>query len=216
MHEKLGADINNLLHLAGPPLGPPLQKLPREIDWQADLQTAQLGHLLLRRNGFFVFESALHLFPLAATSAGYDLLSWNSMETWRLAYGDAVQDDLFFAEDIFGEQFAIRDGCIWRFNPETGESEEVAATLEAWASQILADYAAETGYPLAHEWQTQHGPLPPDKRLVPITPFVMGGEFALTNLHALDAVAGMRFRADIARQIRDLPDGSTVHLTVTE
>jgi hypothetical protein len=43
-------------------------------------------------------------------------------------------------------------------------------------------------------------------------PFVLGGEFVLDNMYMADAVEGMRFRADIARQIKDLPDGAEIKL----
>jgi hypothetical protein len=99
-----------------------------------------------------------------------------------------------------------------RFNPETGNIEVVATSLEGWAERILADYTVETGWPLAHEWQRRYGPLPVQERLIPKIPFVLGGAYDTDNLYAIDAVKGMRFRADIARQIRDLPDGTQVKL----
>jgi hypothetical protein len=44
----------------------------------------------------------------------------------------------------------------------------------------------------------------------------LGGEFAVENLYAADALELMRFRGLLARQIRDLPDGAHVTLKVTE
>ncbi|HKJ51573.1 MAG TPA: SMI1/KNR4 family protein, partial [Gammaproteobacteria bacterium] len=70
--------------------------------------------------------------------------------------------------------------------------------------------------PLAHQWQVIHGQLPARKRLVPKIPFVAGGEFSIENLFLIDAVEGMKYRADIAIQIKDLPDGTQVKLNIVD
>lgn len=64
------------------------------------------------------------------------------------------------------------------------------------------------------QWQEQNGQLPVKKRLLPKIPFVVGGEFVLDNLHLVDAVEGMKFRADIASQIKDLPDGAQIKFDI--
>jgi hypothetical protein len=38
----------------------------------------------------------------------------------------------------------------------------------------------------------------------------------MENLYAVDAIEGMRFKADVARQIKDLPDGTRVQFRITE
>jgi hypothetical protein len=77
-------------------------------------------------------------------------------------------------------------------------------------------YEFSTGYPLAAEWQALHGRLPARTRLVPKKPFVVGGDYVVSNLYDLDAVEGMRFRASLAVQMRDLPDGTKVRFTIRE
>jgi hypothetical protein len=52
-------------------------------------------------------------------------------------------------------------------------------------------------------------------RLVPKIPFVCGGRYEVNNLYPLNEVKGRQFRASIARQIRDLPDGSQVILDIS-
>jgi len=141
-----------------------------------------------------------------------ELSHWNDPDTWHSQYGDIVEGHVFFAEDIFGEQFSVSSNGIFRFNPEIGSFEFVASDLEHWAQRILTDHRTETGWPLAHEWQVAHGPLAPGQRLVPATPFFMGGEYTIKNLLALDAVTGMRLRADIYQQTKDLPDGTQITL----
>jgi hypothetical protein len=123
---------------------------------------------------------------------------------------------VFFAEDAFGSQFAIRDEGVHIFDPETGASEPMASSVQDWVDQLLAEHQVLTGSPVAHRWQQSHGPLPAGRRLVPKIPFVLGGEFEVSNVYAADAEMGMRLRAALAVQIRDLPDGAQVRYRVVE
>ena len=92
----------------------------------------------------------------------------------------------------------------------------MAGSLEEWAGLILGDYDLHTGYRVAHHWQKQHGPLPVGKRLGLKRPLTLGVDYAMENLYAVDAIEGMRFKADVARQIKDLPDGTRVRFRFTE
>jgi len=148
-------------------------------------------------------------------ASGYNLGAWNDETLWKCGYEEETAHYLFFAEDLFGEQFALRDERVHRFDPETAAMREVANDLEEWAKRLLSDYKVETGWPLAHEWQQQKGPLPSGMRLVPIIPFALGGEFKLEKLQVLDAVKGMQLRADIWPQTRHLPDGTKVQFKIT-
>jgi len=148
--------------------------------------------------------------PDPATS-GYDFETWNSVDLWKSEFGD-ITCGLCFAEDVFGCQWFTSGSDIRSFDPETGDYKVVAATIEDWADIVLQNYKLHTAWPLAHNWQTMNRPLQPNERLVPIKLFVLGGEFAIDNLCAMDAVQGMRYRAEIARQIKDWPDGTHVKI----
>ncbi|HEX4729144.1 MAG TPA: hypothetical protein VH298_15170 [Jatrophihabitans sp.] len=202
--------LDRLLDAAGPSLS---TAPPAGIDWPAPLGS-QLAELLARRNGFYAFESALHLLP--ASSDGHDLASWNDAALWRHSYADLADGMFCFAEDVFGGQFAITTDEVIAFDSETGQRTPIAGSLEGWADAVLADYQFQTGYPLAHQWQQQHGALPAGQRLLPKRPFVLGGKYEVDNLYAMDAARGMRLRGELAVQIRDLPDGATIRYTITE
>lgn len=181
----------------------------------AGTRAVDLAEILNARNGFFAFEGALRFFPSRSVPVSYGMIEWNGQDLWRFEYNDLTQGCLFFAEDIFGGQFAVVNEKICTFDSETGQIVEVAADFDRWAALILADYEVLTGYQLAREWQVKHGKLAGRDRLVPKTPFVLGGDFALPNLVAIDAVKGMRARGNLARQIRDLPDGAKIRYEVT-
>lgn len=172
----------------------------------------ELAALLAQRNGFYAFESALLVRPLNFSGNPVGLVQWNDEGLWRHGFETDFSGVLFFAEDIFGAQFCINRDEISSFDPETGEFQPIANTLRGWAGWIVEDYRVRTGWPLAREWQLQYGAIEPGQRLLPKKPFVLGGEFALGNLYKLNEVEGMLFRASIAVQLRDCPDGSTVTL----
>jgi len=92
----------------------------------------------------------------------------------------------------------------------------MSSSLGAWANEVMADYHFRTGYPLAHEWQMANAPLVRGMRLLPKVPFVCGGKYEAENLYSLTDVKGMSFRASIANQIRDLPDGAEIVLKNTD
>lgn len=178
---------------------------------------AELAELLRERNGFYAFESALHVFASGEPGAGGGSLEeWNAADGWRAAFGGLADGFLFFAEDVLGGQFAIREDKVLSFDPETGQTELIASSVEGWADRLLAGYEVLSGFPLAKRWQRAHGPLAPGVRLVPRIPFVLGGEFDVSNLYPLDAAEGMRVRGELAVQIRDLPDGAKVRYRVVQ
>jgi hypothetical protein len=205
--------LKKLIDLSGPPLSdaPPRRKLQ-----SLGKREKELYELLRIKNGFYAFESALHVFPSGpAKNAAITLEKWNDASTWKSCF-EGLGDGPFFAEDIFGGQFFIRGELILTLDPETGGVESFAPNLEEWASRVLDDFEAVTGHPLAHKWQKKYGSLPAGSRLIPKKPFVLGGEYAIENLYASEAAKGMRLRSEIARQIRDLPDGAKVSLKVVE
>lgn len=207
------AAIEKLLLIGSEPLSAKPDVMPESLNGYA--LGSELFSMLQQKNGFYAFESALHVFPVRCDSTDeMDLETWNSDTLWRNGYQGLTQGLLFFAEDILQDQFCISHQGVMRFKSETGEVVFMADSLEKWAEVLLSNYRFETGWPFAHDWQKRHGALPHGKRLMPKTPFVLGGEYSVSNLWAGDPLEGMRFKADLAMQVRDLRDGSKVRLRV--
>jgi hypothetical protein len=204
--------IAELAAIAAPPIrsSPPAREGMVHQFGDADGET--LLSLLQLKNGFYAFEAALHVLSDKGASGDFGLFSWNSYDLWRREYQGMADPGLFFAEDVFGSQFCLREGRVFSFDPETGSFERIAESLEDWAGVILKDYELWTGYSLAHSWQTSQGTIPAGRRLVPMVPFVLGGQYEVSNLRATESLKGMRYRASIAVQIRNLPDGASVKL----
>jgi hypothetical protein len=180
------------------------------------LRNSELTALLNERNGFFAFEAALRVFPAGDAVQSYSLDDWNSLNLWRNGYENLAEGLLFFSEDIFGTQFCLKEDKVYSFDPETADITFVANTVDEWAGEVLKDYDVLTGYSLAHEWQMRNGSLAPRNRLMPKIPFVLGGEFNIDNLVSIDGARSMRCRANLARQIHSLPDGTQIKFEIVD
>lgn len=206
-------NIERLLSISSEALGSKPSAFP-EILREYGLGS-ELFHMLEQKNGFYAFEYALHVFPLTSDRET-GLEGWNAESLWRGGYADLAEGLLFFAEDILQDQFCLsnKQSGVHRFDSETGQTTFMAESVDAWAGVILSNYRKETGWPLAHEWQEKNGRLPLGKRLMPKTPFFLGGEYKIENLWAGNPLEGMRFKADLAMQTRNLPDGAKVKLKI--
>lgn len=198
----------------------PIEAAPVNLEQLSSALGGEEARLLLAllnlKNGFYAFESAFHVLSASGNAQEYGLMQWNSPALWRKEYADMAEGCIFFAEDVFGVQFCLRDMRVFTFDPETGGLELFSGSIDEWAEKILDNYSVLTGHKLARQWQLAYGAIPIGSRLLPKIPFIMGGAYAVDNLYALEAAQGMRYRACIAMQIRDLPDGSKVKLTVVE
>jgi hypothetical protein len=209
-------NLKALLGVAAAISREPCRALSPRITQRAGIFHEALAEVLSEKNGFYAFESALHVFFDSKTEVPGSLRWWNRPEGWQDSYAGIWTPSLCFAEDIFGNQFLIADEAVQLFDPETACAQPFADSLDEWAEKILDDVNVTAGYPLAHEWQVLNGVLPIGCRLVPRVPFVLGGEFGVHNMFLIESEKGMRYRADIARQIRTLKPGDSVRLEVVE
>lgn len=208
--------IEKLLQISSSQLSKQPVVLSSELLDLAGGLAGELEGLLKKKNGFFAFESALRVFPHLTSVESFGLADWNADGLWKNDYMGLADEALFFAEDIFGGQFCIKNGVICSFDPETAGFEDIAPNFESWAQKLLEDYNIWTGYSLAHEWQEANGKLANNMRLMPKLPFVCGGEFDLENLVPIEVVSGMRSRANLANQIASLPDGVEIEFEIVE
>lgn len=206
--------IKQLIKIASAPFSPnAVDAIPIDpgFELQFKSQSISLTDLLAEKNGFIAFESALLVFPTIKTGQIPSLREWNAPEGWRRIYGDAVPPSIiFFAEDIFANQFGIDCNSVVRFDPETGTITEHSESVEDWASKILENYDFETGHSIGREWQLKNGPLQLGQRLLGKKPFVLGGSYDLENLVAVDGISAMNKLGGLFQQIKDIPDGKKI------
>jgi len=117
------SNIETLLSLASVALGPHVGLKQEDIG----AMSAELYGMLAKPNGVYIFESALHVLPLNSSSGVMDLGRWNSGDVWRQHYGLTTNNPPFFAEDVFGGQFALEGERVLQFDPETGDTEVLSA-----------------------------------------------------------------------------------------
>jgi hypothetical protein len=202
--------LEELLDRAKGPLGPTVR-----VELGGGLR-GELGALLSATNGFAVFNYGIQVFHAGPDGLGPELREWNDDATWKHTYGTLADGLLCFAQDLFGVQFAIEDGRrVSRFDPETGDRLTIGESIEDWAGWLLAEPDKRGTWSFATAWQKAHGALEHDERLLPRTPFVLGGDYSEDNLAATDAATAMRIRGPVAQGIHDLPEGATVRLDPT-
>ncbi len=170
--------------------------------------------------GFAIHEGALRFFSVCAEPEARNVIEWNRPETWKFEYKELLPEKLWcFAEDVFGHQFCFGENGVYWLDPETGGLEYQGETFSEWRKFIAPSIDYFTGESLAKAWHEAHDsddPLTPDKVLMPLTLFMAGGKFEITNVFPLDAIEAMRVRGNIAYQIKDVPDGASIQIKFTE
>ena len=210
------AKLNVLLESANEIISAAPPHLDRWTRRHAGARLPELEHIYRHKNGFLAFDRALRFFAADAHVHDLSVSRWNSPRLWRDHYGKLADDLLFFADDIFGGQFCVKEGRVFSFEPETGLLEPLADDLEGWAELMLTETDYYTGRPLAAAWQEQFGVLESTQRLIPTLLFTLGGEYSLANLTAKDATLGMKIRGPIAQKIYGLPDGTKIRFVIED
>ncbi|MRJ44238.1 DUF1851 domain-containing protein [Idiomarina loihiensis] len=110
------------------------------------------------------------------------------------------------------------DGKFWRLCPEDVYCEVVAKDrgeldqlsqdqdfLEDWYMQALVEQAKES-----------LGALSEGRKYCLVIPAALGGEYGISNIKTVPLVELVRFSGDLAKQIKDLPDGAEIQLRVVD
>lgn len=169
----MNRNLDKLISIGSPPIrSAPLDKR-RLSAVRGKREHEELQPLLAKKNGFYAFEGALHVLSDLGDDNESGVLAWNQSALWRCEYQGMADNGVFFAEDAFGVQFALTGKNVSTFDPETGNFEEMASSLDEWAALVLADFGLWTGHEVAHDWQMRHGVIPRGSRLLPVTPFVL-------------------------------------------
>lgn len=194
-------NLDQLLSVASPALGPSDPPLLPGLP-------VALTPLWAQRNGWTAFWSALQLFPTGVTAGGPDVAAVDA--ALHGAFGELAAGHVALGQDLFGVVLTWHEDHLCAFDPETAEHEPIADDVEGWAAAMLAGPEELVGSAFAFDWQDRHGPLEPGERLVPLLPFVLGGEYDDANLEPRNTLLALRERAALARVIATLPDGAEV------
>ena len=169
-----------------------------------------LVRILSDTNGFILHEGALHVRGASLTPEWHSLrAAWRGPSAFHTLYESVHATDIPFAQDQVGDQFLLRDGRVIRLSGETGEVEALADSLEDFHSRVSQDIAGFLNVGLRHTMQ-------PGQLLLAYPPFVFRESGAGASLKPVRAGEVILFHADLARQLRDVPDGGQVELKWTD
>lgn len=170
-----------------------LQKLPPE-----------LVKLLTETNGFILHSGALHVRGACLAPKWHSIReAWQGIQAFHTLYDDVSPSDIPFAQDQLGDQFFIRKRRVIRLFAETGEIEPFAESLDSFLNGLHGDIEEFLDVGLSR--QTQPGQL-----LHAYPPFCTEDAEKGVSLRALPAKEVILFHADLARQLRDIPDGGQI------
>jgi hypothetical protein len=114
--------------------------------------------------------------------------------------------------------FETGDGLIYRIIPEDLTCTEIAQTRNDLQSlqqspKFIADWEMRR---LVAEAEQIHGKLESGECYHLVIPSVLGGAYSCENIRRISMTEWLSASGDIARQIKDLPDGAEVRLKTTK
>jgi hypothetical protein len=164
-------------------------------------------------SGSFFFENSLHIFstnlnsPLNIQKINEEITSLYDISN--------ISFFLFWGQDLFGNLFYYEDKGIGFFEIETGEKNLLSSNFSTFDSLLMNDYEYLTGVNYLKDWEFfNNKTLQETDRLCPKIPFIIGGDYAHDNLYEKDFFLNWRFNSDLAKQIKDTPDGSPVQIEI--
>jgi hypothetical protein len=197
-------DLPHLVY-SGPPLEPGLiGELP-----------VLLSNVLATRNGCIAWQGALHVRGWCLEPAWHSIqLAWHGPDSFHDLYSEVEASDIPFAEDAFGDQYLVRGKSVIRMDGETGDLSVVADALDAFFAHLIADASGALGFEPTDLVREIGGPLQPGQLVSVYPPFVFRESADGVSLRPIPALDRRRALASLAKQLRDLPDGSMVDIKI--
>lgn len=124
----------------------------------------------------------------------------------------AGQDGGVLAMDAFGGLYVSSGHGAAKIDPETAETSQRFASVGECATFIESNARVETGWPLWLDWIDHHGTIEWPMRLVPITPFVLGGTFGIDNLEAASWEEAFDRYNRLSLKLHGIQDGNKISL----
>ncbi|MGZ8939574.1 MAG: hypothetical protein ACXW32_10230 [Limisphaerales bacterium] len=169
----------------------------------------ELYQLLRQVNGFILHHGALHVRGGCVAPEWHSLRkAWRGPEAFSESYDAVRPDDVPFAQDLFGDQFLLRRRAVWRLFAETGEMEEMTENLAEFTARVSEDIDAFLNVHAAV--------LEPGQLMLAYPPFCVEGPASKSTLSAVPALEAIAFHANVARQLKDVPDGAKIEFKVVD
>ena len=187
------------------------------IDDQQTLKKlpSDLAKLLTSINGFVQSSGALHLRGVCKQPEWHSLRhAWESTDAFHRHYRSVKHSDIPFAQSALGDQYFLREEVVYRLDTECDEFEPLDMDLRSLLEEVQGDPIGILNLHPLEEFWSNGGELQPGQLLSVMPPFVVAQQDTKYSYRAIDALDRLRFLADFAKQIRDLPDGATISFKI--
>jgi len=175
----------------------------------------ELTGLLSRCNGYVAYHGGFHVRGACLTPAWHSLRYWWFGDTALHRLFAAVDpDDIPFAEDALGDQYLLRAGSVHRLSGETGEIRSLEVNLTEFDKEVRKDPIGYLSLAPLVRFRKDGGSLQPGQLLSVYPPFVFKESASGVCYQAVSAEERIPALADLARQLRDVPDGTEVTIRV--
>jgi len=174
---------------------------------------AELRRLLERVNGYVAYDGGLHLRGACTAPEWHSLrAAWTGPDALHRLFPAVRPDDVPFAEDALGDQYLARNGVVHRLSAETGEVESLEMDLPAFDEAVRADPVEALSLHPLEEFRARGGVLEPGELLSVYPPFVAAESAEGVTYRAVPAGERIRWLAELARSIADLPEGGRLEI----
>ncbi|HZX59363.1 MAG TPA: SMI1/KNR4 family protein [Mucilaginibacter sp.] len=163
-------------------------------------------------NGGFFYKNSIHIYSITLTPYFNSFFRVN--EVIKKEYINILDNEIFFGQELFGNQFGFSSNGIIFFNIETGERTIIGKTFSDWIDVIDSDIEYYSGINVMEAWVQLNGKLNNEQRLCPKIPFIVGGNYEIENLYSQPFPDYITSNANIANQIYGLPDGTPIRLKI--
>ncbi|ABW29133.1 T6SS immunity protein Tdi1 domain-containing protein [Acaryochloris marina] len=130
-----------------------------------------------------------------------------------------IQAAKIVAQNDFGNLIVLDDvGTYWRICPEDLYCEIIATNAEEM-DELSNDEEFRTDWEMStliEIGQELYGKLPPEHCYCLKVPSIWGGAYSRDNIDTMTRAEVIAYSGDLAEQIKDLPDGANIKLTVTD
>lgn len=188
-----------------------------EIDDSEILEHIPLEYrrLLETVNGYVAYHGGLHVRGACTAPIWHSLrAAWHGPDAVHRLFPVVTPEDVPFGQDALGDQFVVRDGSVWKLNAEFGELAPLNMTLPEFDAAIRSDPAHVLLLGPLHQFLAQGGTLEPGQLLSVMPPFVFQESAGSVSYRAVPMRDRIQFLSELARQLRDVPDGATVRLRI--
>jgi hypothetical protein len=174
-----------------------------------------LQQLIAQRNGFVAFRGGLHVRGACTAPEWHSLrVAMEGPASFSARFRTIKSDDVPFAQNLFGDQFILRGGKVFKLDSYADQLEEVAGGLVDFFAKVQQDPIALLSLGHLAQFEATGETLRPGELLMEWPPFVVEGSEKGVSLRRIPASERLEFLADIARQLRGVADGTKVEFKI--